>query len=56
MVKKISCLVIAIMLMLTCVGCGTTAEIAQDKEEQQSMFVLVESNAFRGVFLQHCLS
>lgn len=39
--KKILCLVIAIMLMLTCVGCSSTVENVGDNEKP-SMFVQVE--------------
>ena len=45
MVKKILCLVFAVMMLLTCVGC-TTMETVQDTKEDdttKSMFVLIES-------------
>ena len=44
--KKILCLVIAIMLMLTCVGCNNmeTAQKTQQQTSSKSMFVLIESN------------
>lgn len=43
--KKILCLVLAIMLLLTCVGCGSQMETVQDTKENAntSMFVLIES-------------
>lgn len=48
MVKKILCLVLIIMMLLTCVGCGSPMEKVQETQQQQtsnkSMFVLVESN------------
>lgn len=42
--KKILCLVIAIILMLICVGCGSTMQTVEDTKESTdiSMFVLVE--------------
>ena len=43
--KKILCLVIAIMLMLTCVGCSTTLE---DESSEGSMFVRVEWEVLNG--------
>ena len=44
--KKILCLVIAIMLMLTCVGCAEmeTVQETQQQTSKKSMFVLIESN------------
>lgn len=45
MVKKILCLVLIVMMFLTCVGCGSQMETVQDTKESTnaSMFVLVES-------------
>lgn len=46
--KKILCLIIAIVLMLTCVGCGDIQmESVHDQkpaEMNSSMFVLIEEN------------
>lgn len=41
--KKILCLVIAIILMLTCVGCGGTT-VETEQNTSTSMFVMVEDN------------
>ena len=44
--KKILCLVIIVMMLLTCVGC-TEMETVQETQQQtsnKSMFVLIESN------------
>ena len=41
MIKKILCLVIAIMLMLTCVGCGS-ATMEKETTSNSSMFVIIE--------------
>lgn len=44
MVKKILCLVLIVMMLLTCVGCsGSTIETEQD-DTNKSMFVKVEEN------------
>ena len=47
MVKKILCLVLIIMMLLTCVGCGSPMEKVQETQQQQtsnkSMFVLIET-------------
>ncbi len=44
--KKILCLVIVIMLMLFCAGCGNMKTVEDMKEDidGDSMFVLVEKN------------
>lgn len=56
MVKKILCLVIAIMLMLTCVGCGSSASVSRQEnaEGQESMFVMVEEVMFHGYWYSVC--
>ena len=43
--KKILCLVIAIILMLICVGCSTTLE---DESTEHLMFVRVEWEVLNG--------
>ena len=49
MVKKILCLVLIVMMLLTCVGCGSQMETVQETQQQQmsnkSMFVLIESGS-----------
>ena len=45
--KKILCLVIAIILMLTCAGCTENIEVmdtVEEKENSSSMFVSIERN------------
>ena len=48
MVKKILCLVLIIMMLLTCIGCTemeTVQETQQEETSNKSMFVLVESGS-----------
>jgi uncharacterized protein YxeA len=47
LMKKILCLVIAIMLMLACVGCSSV-EYAKEEAENVSMFVLIEQGHLTG--------
>ena len=45
--KKILCLVIIVMMLLTCVGCTemeTVQETQQEETSNKSMFVLIESS------------
>ena len=45
MVKKILCLVLIVMMLLTCVGCGSDMETVQDTKEEtisKSMFIQIE--------------
>lgn len=46
--KKILCLVIVIMLMLTCVGCGDDQAISPATEDTNLMFVRVEKGCVTG--------
>ena len=55
--KKILCLIIAIVLMLTCVGCSgssTTVSRQENSGEQESMFVVVEEALFHGYWYSVC--
>ena len=53
--KKILCLVITIMLMMTCIGCSDSkmAE-AEQTESQESLFVIVESDLYHGYWYSVC--
>ena len=45
MVKKILCLVLIVMMFLTCVGCSSDMENVQDTKEEtisKSMFIQIE--------------
>ena len=44
--KKILCLVLAVMMLLTCVGCSTVPE--EKTNEETSMFVRVETGSLAG--------
>lgn len=44
--KKILCLVLAVMVLLTCVGCSTVPKEGVD--EETSMFVQVEDGSLMG--------
>lgn len=46
--KKILCLVIAIMLMLTCVGCSNEEALSPATEDTSLMFVRVEKGYVAG--------
>ena len=55
--KKILCLIIAIVLMLTCVGCSSSSANVSRQEnsgEQESMFVVVEEVMFHGYWYSVC--
>ena len=44
--KKILCLVLIVMMLLTCVGCSTVPE--EKSSDETSMFVLVETGSLVG--------
>ena len=48
MVKKILCLVIAIMLMLTCVGCSTVPAVEGNNGD--SVFIRIETGTMNGYY------
>ena len=50
--KKLLCLILTIMLMLTCVGCSSTLAVSdlEEPEAISSSFVIVEKKLIDGYF------
>lgn len=50
MIKKITCLVLFVLLLFTCVGCDSKETIEDTDTDSKSMFVVVEEDYLRNKY------